>query len=169
MQTGFITADHDCVGHVATQMKLFIENRWPIVIVEYQGNGDTHAQLLGLVENKYDRWTKATKRSSGGGKETIEACIKPEFDFDTSYFRCCGVYTDACVFNTVKGLMVERPGALIEVIKEACSPVSFGCYSSLTNVIARTEEEARNAEASMSPRGDASTFIPTSTQAATAV
>jgi len=143
----------EVMENVIRQMKVFIANGWPIVILEYNNCGASDPRIDALVETpefRYPHLARMVKSDDDGSNEVFLACKK--YGFGMGFFRACGVNSTACVLATVQGLNRIAPNALVEVVREACGPATdFGQYPKQPNVAIRTVQEADTAEAAKLP------------------
>jgi nicotinamidase-related amidase len=124
MQAAFAASSNpNCVIAVAREMIQAMREKAPILIVEYKGSGPTHQGFLDLVKD-YPYAARIRKESDGGAREVIRAMKRR--GFNTKYLRICGVNTDCCVEETVRGLaqnpLLEK--SKIELVKSACNTTS---------------------------------------------
>jgi len=125
MQPGFKDAiDKATLDAAERQIKLAMRRGWAIVLVENApwDNGRTYPQLRkhlmdGRGNWKYNRACTVIKTTDGGGAQVIKACRA--YGYPLQYFRVCGVYLDACVEQTVLGILKRIPGASVRCIREA--------------------------------------------------
>jgi nicotinamidase-related amidase len=106
------------------QIRLAKRRNDPIIFVEYTLCGHTHKVLMDLVQN-YKSYKVIRKPRDDGSEEVLRCCNK--YHFPTGHFKITGVNIDACVRDTVHGLLDKYPYSKIEVIKEACN--GFGSSS----------------------------------------
>jgi hypothetical protein len=66
---------------------------------------------------KYQRACTRVKEREGGGNQVVAACKL--LGNPMQYFRVCGVYLDACVEQTVLGILAKLPSASVRCIREA--------------------------------------------------
>jgi len=121
MQPGFRDAiDKATLDAVERQVLLAISRNWAIVLLEFNPwrNGPTMPQLKRHLDG-YERQMMRVKSTDGGSYLVVEAC--EDFGYPMQYFRACGVYTDACVKQTVLGLSARLPSCSVRVIREACN------------------------------------------------
>jgi nicotinamidase-related amidase len=96
------------------------EQNLPILLVEFDAHemGETFDCIKSLIEG-YDRGRIISKRGDDGSAEILKACR--QFGFSPDSFRICGVNSDACVLETVQGLVVKHPTCLITIPQDACN------------------------------------------------
>jgi hypothetical protein len=88
-----------------------------IVFLEFTNCGVTDNELmLMMIEKGYSNYSIVSKNQNDGSLAIADK-IKPGIA-NLSSFRVCGVYTDACVFDTVKGLL-KRFNCNVEVVRDA--------------------------------------------------
>ena len=111
-----------CIKQILTtckeEIKKAIKNTNHIIFLEFAGCGVTDNELILLmIEKGYSNYSIVSKNQNDGST-AIAATVKPEHA-DLTKFKVCGVYTDRCVFDTVRGLLRVFPGCSIEVVKDA--------------------------------------------------
>lgn len=111
IQPQFMDSAKYILGSVGREMLLAMEREMAILLVEYDGQGET--LLRPLVEN-YRRCRVATKASDGGATEVRAALRK--HNLPRTWLRVCGVNTDCCVYRTVS----ELKNPIIEIAEKAC-------------------------------------------------
>jgi nicotinamidase-related amidase len=82
----------------------------------------TYPEILEEVKDyPHDHWHEAEKLFQDGSPIVFNTCDWKHFP--TNRFRVCGVNTDLCVLDTVKGLLKANDPALeaVEVVKHACN------------------------------------------------
>jgi hypothetical protein len=125
MQPGYKDAiDKATLDAVERQIKLAISRGWAIVLLENEPwrNGATYPQLMKHLKDgrgnwKYRRAFMRVKSTDSGADQVVEACM--DFGFPMQYFRVCGVYLDACVEQTVLGILAKIRNASVRCIREA--------------------------------------------------
>lgn len=125
MQPRFRDAiDEATLDAVERQIKLAIRRNWAIVLLENEPwrNGPTLPQLMKHLQDGQGNWTykrafMRVKCTDDGSRQVVEAC--EDFAYPMQYFRACGVYLDACVEQTVLGILAKVPGASVRCIREA--------------------------------------------------
>lgn len=110
----------DVVVGVTKQILTAMQNNWPIIFLEFKGSGQTHPGLLKLTKG-YRRKARISKTADDGSKEVIQTIRRREFSDEN--LVVCGVNIDACVWDTVHGLLKKLP-ARVSVVKEACGTMS---------------------------------------------
>ena len=103
---------------VEAEIRRAIENKQPIVVLEYAKYPATHERLLRLLEG-YDKFVIETKRDDDGSTEVIEACLFNSYSGEA--FRVCGVNALGCVKATVLGIADKLDESKIDVVKAACN------------------------------------------------
>lgn len=117
MQDAFDAAcDPDVIIGVTLEILRAKERRTGILIVEYADCGDTHHGFFDLLKG-YPYRARCRKREDDGSIEVIRALRRREFNM--SHLRVCGVNGDACVVETVSGLLDRLPRTRIDVVKKA--------------------------------------------------
>ena len=91
-----------------------------ILIVEYHAHemGETYPDIMKLVDG-YERAVVVPKSGDDGSAEILRACAAR--GFSQTSFRMCGVNSDACVLESVQGLVDKEPGCSITVVQDACN------------------------------------------------
>ena len=79
----------------------------------------TYKSIMKLLAG-YDKAHVVHKLTEGGSVKLLRKC--EAMGYQTSLYRVCGVKTDLCVLQTVKGLL-KRTKASIEVVKGACDTI----------------------------------------------
>lgn len=87
-----------------------------IIFVEYSGFLPTYTPLLDLVKG-YSSRIRIKKRNNDGSEQIVR--FLESSDCYADHFRICGVNTNACVRDTVSGLL-SKTTAKIEVVRDAC-------------------------------------------------
>lgn len=118
MQEIFKSATHinPLVG-VTREVMIAKTKKYPILYVEFD-EARTLSQLTNLVK-KYSKYAKVMKRFCDGSSDIIRALRRK--NFPNNKLRICGVNSDACVLDTVKGLLKKLPDSKIEVVTNACA------------------------------------------------
>ena len=133
MQPGFVAAkDPVTINACAKEISFAIENKNPIIIVEYKYNGPTWPRLTNLVRDY--PFVSFIKKNDDDGSEDImnffyRCKIQPE------RIRIVGVNTDACVLATLYSLYTASCFRL-EIVRKACNSTSAaseieGCFTDL--------------------------------------
>lgn len=121
MQPGYV-ASQDAITQwfVKQEITRAREANQPILIVEYHAHemGETYPSIMALVEG-YDRAVVVPKGGDDGSAEILQTCAKRGFSLNS--FRMCGVNSDACVLESVQGLVDKQPDCSITVIQDACN------------------------------------------------
>jgi hypothetical protein len=129
---------------VERQVKLAMQRRWWIIMLEYDSanRGRTHERILNLLKG-YERmiwWDKG--RATGGGAQVEMSCF--DFRYPSHVFRVVGINTDECNLDTINGVLARFPRAVIRTIKEACntdsgSPDPWQKYPNVPNLAISSE------------------------------
>ncbi len=92
----------------------------PILLVEFDAHemGETFDSIKLLLKG-YDRAQIISKSGNDGSAEILRACRR--FGYSPLSLRICGVNSDACVLETVQGLVEKLPTCLITVPQDACN------------------------------------------------
>lgn len=94
--------------------KLFKAKKWPIVVLEYHGYGDTHEEIMDELRS-YENLHRKVKFDDDGSQEVLETNIPLDS------VVVCGVNLCACVADTCAGLASKLPNSQITAIKFACN------------------------------------------------
>lgn len=128
MQPGF-PASQDAVTQwfVKQEIERAIKLNLPILLVDYDSHemGEIYPEITNLVKG-YRLCKPVSKHTTDGSKVVALACIK--HGFSTDKMRFCGVNSDACVLETVQGLINKLPDCHITVVQDACN-----CLTGKTN------------------------------------
>lgn len=121
------TADSTTINNVTREVKLARQRQNNIIFLwipyfsAFQADlfAGTYPAILKAVQG-YDpnNWKETTKLIQDGSREVLQTCAKKHFQ--SKRFRLCGVNTDMCVLDTVKGLLATPTVEAIEVVKDAC-------------------------------------------------
>jgi nicotinamidase-related amidase len=123
------TADNITISNVAREVRLARQRQNKIIFLwipyfsAFQADlfAGTYPSILKAVQG-YERahWNETTKLIQDGSREILQTCARK--DFPSKRFRLCGVNTDMCVLDTVKGLLAVNTPRIeaIEVVKDAC-------------------------------------------------
>lgn len=121
-----------CVGSVehkmAADMCLLIQhamaNKWGIILVEYDGSGDTIKLILDTVSG-YQHLEIVKKSEQNGGPEVI-ACLDSNPKWSMNLI-VCGIFGDQCVPDTVRGIFDNSDIVEIDVVTDLIYP-SYTSY-----------------------------------------
>lgn len=128
MQSGFMNIDeHDILPAICSLVRHAIRSEWGIFVVEFNGHGTTHPDILKLLTG-YPHWVTVQKGDCDGSEVIIET-MDSQWSLD---FLVCGIYGPECVAATVDGLLNESNLVEVSVVEDAIYP-SYCPYSS-TNV-----------------------------------
>jgi hypothetical protein len=105
------------------EIRQAIKDKAAILLVEYDSCGRSSACIAKMVEN-YNRGFVIIKDDDDGSSEIFDAVNR--FDLPRSRFKVAGVNTDACVQDTVTGLVnrlkrQKKKRLSIVVIADACN------------------------------------------------
>lgn len=118
MQPGFEAAcSFDVLVGVTEQILYAKQQQWPIILLEYEGCGDTHDALVKLLKN-YRHKARIKKCDDDGSLEVVRCIQRRKFPYNR--LRICGVNADCCVYVTVEGLLCRLESSQIELAKTAC-------------------------------------------------
>lgn len=113
-------ADGAYIDRVAAAMAVARGDNDLILLLEYQGRGQTHRRILEALDG-YPNFCRLTKYGWCGALQVeIELSarkIKP------AHFRVGGLFSEQCVLSTVDGLFFRFPQASIEVQSNICLPL----------------------------------------------
>lgn len=121
MQPGYPAAlDGLTQWFVKQEIMRHLEQNLPILLVEFDAHemGETFDGIKSLIDG-YSRGRIISKRGDDGSTEILKACL--QFGFSPDSFRICGVNSDACVLETVQGLVAKYPTCRITVPQDACN------------------------------------------------
>ena len=113
VQTSYMTHRTDtrrCIEPIRKLTRKFQVLKWPIIIVEMDGSGDTVPEVM-LSERPRIR-----KSSFDGSKLILKECEERQWPLD---FVLCGIFREICVRHTANGL---APHALVTVVMDATRP-----------------------------------------------
>jgi hypothetical protein len=109
MQPGFAaSADALTIYAIELQIRLAKAKNLPIIVVEYDAHemGTTIPQIMRHLEG-YARAVVVGKSDDDGSAEIFEAVI--DNGFWPENYILCGVNSDACLLETVRGLIARVP------------------------------------------------------------
>jgi nicotinamidase-related amidase len=119
MQPSFEASQEKAVlRNCAARIKQAQKDNAAILLVEYEEYGKTDYRLRNLLKT-YDKTKTVIKCDNDGSVEIKRAIIRAKFPKDL--LRVCGVNTDYCVYESVKGLTKQMPKATIEVLTKSCN------------------------------------------------
>lgn len=122
MQHGF-SSYTNCMTDVIREIELAKRRNDPIVFVELtpDSSGKTRPKLIKAAESGgYKKLAITTKAGGDGSKELVAAAKASGFQF--KHVRVCGVNRNACVSNTIRGLMLMDDVQRVEVGFAATAP-----------------------------------------------
>lgn len=102
----------------------WIQNEWPIIVVEFEGSGRTIDQIWTAI-GFYPKVYSVVKSECDGSKEIIEKIRARKL---SKRLNVCGVYSDECVRATIEGIDehnqsgVDRQKMDIEVFSDCVWP-----------------------------------------------
>ena len=85
-----------------------------IIVIEYKGSGDTLPEVKKAI-GAYKRVSYRTKKIDDGSKEILDVVRRKKLP---RKFRVCGVNLEACVWDSVLGL-IEKNYNFITLLSEA--------------------------------------------------
>lgn len=121
------TADSTTINNVAREVRLARQRQNKIIFLwipyfsAFQAElfAGTYPAILNAVHGyDHNNWNETTKLIQDGSHEVIQTCTKKHFQ--SKRFRLCGVNTDMCVLDTVKGLLTIPTVEAVAVVKDAC-------------------------------------------------
>jgi len=115
MQRAFKYSEEAIDGCTAL-IKEFIAHKWPIIFLEWHGEGHTYEELQSLCDG-YKNVYFATKDQRDGSREVMNIVESHRL---SKHFVVCGCYTEQCVYKTVVGLYV-RANTKPALVWDACS------------------------------------------------
>lgn len=114
VQPEFIPKGHPSLDHVIFLFQRALQDRIPIITLEYLDCGRTIPQL----RTKNRLCVTYTKNGDDGSSQVMEACGKLKIRPTNLIF--CGYNYDACIFETIEGLRYEQDfRGKITVVQEA--------------------------------------------------
>lgn len=125
MQDLFINEDEmEIIPNIITLIKHAMENKWAIIVVEYDWSGATNVKITQAL-GEYLHQETVVKHNCDGGKEIID-CIESRPTWSTNLL-VCGVYGPECVAQTVAGLIERSDVVEIDVVIDAVCPEYKSC------------------------------------------
>lgn len=92
---------------------------WKVFLLEFVGYGPTIPQIKQHIKD-YPLAVTLRKDRRDGSEEVLSVNLRHANGSDT--YRVCGVYAEQCVEETVSGLALRQPEAVVEVVPSACRP-----------------------------------------------
>lgn len=119
----------DKIAEIKKDIQRQIENKHPIVLVEFWSDGKhqpcwtgrTLPDILDAV-GQYENAVLVPKHHMDGGVEVLEMMKARSWDVELSTFRLCGVYTNQCVAATAFTLARLLPYNEVQFHLPACYP-----------------------------------------------
>ena len=106
--------------NVVDKIKKYIARNEPILIVEYNGAGETVPEIIAAIV-EYDNVHYVEKHDDDGADQ-IDSVLKiNDLDLKVDEFEVCGVNLDACVMKTVLSMAWDYPNHSIEVPLDCCN------------------------------------------------
>ena len=119
MQWDFIASRNaDVQKAIINEIHHFIDNCYPIIVLEYMGWGPTQYKIVSAI-GRYEKAFYLTKEDDDGSREVCET-IKRN-GLKVSRFLICGVNTCACVHETAEGLFKLMRQIPIEKLEKGCN------------------------------------------------
>lgn len=111
------------INNCKREIRQAIKDKAAILLVEYIGCGRSNTSIAKMVE-KYDRGFIVLKDDDDGSDEIAETIT--HFKLPKSRIKVTGVNTDACIQDTVSGLVSKfgRKRLNISIIADACNASS---------------------------------------------
>lgn len=118
LQYGFSSANDPQIIQVAREeVKRAVKFNYGIIFLQYEKHGPTFSEIKSAA-NGYYKKKVVHKNSDDGAVEVLDAAFYE--GFSTNIFRICGVYTELCVYDTVKSLTELSPSSNIIIRKDGC-------------------------------------------------
>ena len=108
--------------------------QYGIILLQYKKHGHTLDQVRSVTYG-YHKASVAWKNSDDGSIEVLDKAF--EDGYNTDVIRVCGVNTDYCVLDTVRGLSKFSPKSKILVRIDGCNSIcdnSFKKFKKIPNV-----------------------------------
>lgn len=124
MQPGFAAAkDIITIFAVCQQIEMAMALNLKIIVVEYDAHelGGTLPAIMRLLRD-YKRFALASKSEDDGSVAILKALH--DTSGHTQDFILCGVNSDACILDTVNGLVQWMPQCRILIPQDACNSTS---------------------------------------------
>jgi len=116
MQPHFNSAKGKCViANCLVEIQKAVKNKAHIIFLEYSGYGATSSKLTKGLRNHA---IFVEKDNDDGSNQIQKEVLRHKLP---KYFKVCGINTDCCVAQTVKGLTARFPKSKIEVLADACA------------------------------------------------
>lgn len=116
MQPYFNACDFNTISRVVDLVQRAIQREMNIVVLEYHGCGSTSERISYLLRS-YPKVATISKSKNDGSVEFIEIC--DFYGFSMKKIFVCGVFTEYCVAETVRGLRHRLPHSRIAVVLKA--------------------------------------------------
>jgi nicotinamidase-related amidase len=119
------------IDSVLREIEKAKENKCGIIVVEFATEpqyktwdhtsfSPTHDSIMEAIKG-YDRASVVEKYETDGSVY-IHNFLEKNWDFNTDFFRVCGVNTDICVAKTINGLFEDYyQDATFIIVKDACN------------------------------------------------
>ncbi len=110
---------------VAAEITAAKANGWWIIVLEFGGttpHSHTHSSLKQQLDG-YQRCLPPLIKHEADGSKLVKAACRQRL-LAPRRVRVCGVNIDGCVQATVRGLVLELPETVIEVVKKASNSTS---------------------------------------------
>jgi len=106
------------IKNVQREIRAAKKRRDGIIILQYEGCGRTDRRILRTL-GKYPKGLVKFKYDCDGSRVVIKTMKKHHFDM--TRVRVVGVYTDACVQETIMGLSDKLRKADLVLVADACN------------------------------------------------
>jgi len=129
MQELFINEDEEgIIPNIIAMIRHAIAKKWAIIVVEYDGSGETDQEITQTLEG-YPHKETVIKYGQDGGREVVE-CLESHPAWSVNLL-VCGIYGPDCVAATVAGLFANSDVVEIDVVSDAvCPPYESYCTAS---------------------------------------
>jgi nicotinamidase-related amidase len=106
------------INNCRIEINKAIDNKMPVVLVEYNRHGSTINSLKDLLFNYDQVWT-ITKNGDSGNRELVNILYDALLP---KSLRVCGINTEFCVYETIFGFLylTNKDGYKVKVVAPAC-------------------------------------------------
>ena len=120
MQEKFMHAEetYEIIPNICFLVEHAIYNNWPIIVVEYNGWGDTNLDIRETI-GEYPHQKTIIKNDCDGGQKVIDYINNTLWPLN---FVVCGIFGDMCVPLTVIGLFNNSNLVEVDVVTDAIYP-----------------------------------------------
>ena len=138
MQELFINEDEeDIIPNIIALIKHAIAKKWAIIVVEYDGSGETDQEIEQTLQG-YPHKETVTKYGQDGGKEVVD-CLESHPAWSVNLI-VCGIYGPDCVAQTVRGILSNSDVAEIDIVTDAVCPPYENCHDLRSEELTTMEE-----------------------------